>query len=70
MLCETHTEEVIAIINSLIKSESTRQDDIPKHMLKLCKNVLSPLLEQIFNLCIKESKYPQIMKCAEVFPIH
>jgi len=71
VLHETFTEEVIAVINSLIESKSTRQNDIiPVHILKLCKNVLSPFLEQIFNLCIKEGIYPQSLKCAEVVPIH
>ena len=45
--------EVIAVINSFIESKSTRQNDILIHILKLCKNVLSPFLEQIFNLCMK-----------------
>jgi len=70
VLHETFTEEVIAVINSLIESKSTRNNDIPIHILKLCKNVLSPFLELIFNLCIKVGIYPQSLKCAEVVLIH
>ena len=49
VLHETFTEEVIAVINSLIETKSTRQNDIPIHLLKLCTNVLSPFLEQILS---------------------
>ena len=70
MLHESFTEEVIAVINSLIESKNTRQNDTPIHILKLCKNVLSPLLEQIFNLCIKGGIYPQSLKRAKVIAIH
>jgi len=70
VLHETYTEEVNAVINSLIESKSTRQNDIPIHILKLCNNALSPFLEQIFNFCIKEEIYPQSLKCAEVVPTH
>ena len=38
MLHETFTEEVIAVINILIESKSTRQNDIRIHILKLYPN--------------------------------
>jgi len=62
---ETHTEQVIGVINSLIESESTWKNYIPIRILKLCKNILSLFLEQTFNLCVKEGTYPQSLKCAE-----
>jgi len=37
------------VINNLLVSESNRQDDIPTHILKLCKNSISSFLVQIFN---------------------
>jgi len=70
VLHDTFTEEVSAVINSLIESKSTGQNDIPIHILKLSKNVLSSFIEPIFNICIKEGIYPQSLKCAEVVPIH
>ena len=69
VLHETFTEEVITVINSLIESKSTRQSGTPIHILKLCKNVSSPFLEQIFDLCI-EGIYSQSLKCAEIVLIH
>ena len=58
------------VINSLLVSKSDRQNDIPIHILKPCKNSLSPFLVQICNLCIREGTYPQGLKCAQVVPIY
>ena len=58
------------VINNLLVSKSNRQNEIPTHILKLCKNSLSPYLVQIFNLCIREGTYPQSLKCAQVVPIY
>ena len=70
MLHDTCVEEVNMVINNLLVSKSNRQNDIPTHILKLCKNSLSPFLVQIFNLCIREGTYPQSLKCAQVVPIY
>ena len=62
--------EVNMVIYNLLVSKSNRQNDIPTHILKLCKNSLSPFLVQIFNLCIREGTYPQSSKCAQVVSIY
>ena len=51
---DTFVEEVNMVVNNLLVSKSNRQNDIPTHILELCKNSLSPFLVQIFNLCIRE----------------
>ena len=58
------------VIKDLPVTKSNRQNDIPTHILKLCKNSVSPFLVQIFNLCIREGTYPQSLKCAQVVPIY
>jgi len=70
VLHDTFVEEVNTVINNLLVSKSNRQNDIPTHILKLCKNSLSPFLVQIFNLCIREGTYPQSSKCAQVVSIY
>ena len=70
VLHNTFVEEVNMVINNLLVSKSNRQNDIPTHILKLCKNSLSPFLVQIFNLCIREGTYPQSLECAQVVPIY
>jgi len=70
VLHDTFVEVVNMVINNLLASKSNRQNDIPTHILKLCKNSLSPFLVQIFNLCIREGTYPQSLKCTQVVPIN
>jgi len=69
-LHDTFVEEVNVVINNLLVSKSNRQNDIPTHILKLCKNSISPFLVQIFNFCIREGTHPQSLKCAQVVPIY
>jgi len=70
VLHDTFVEEVNMVINNLAVSKSNRQNDIPTHILELCKNSLFPFLVQIFNLCVREGTYPQSLKCAQVVPIY
>jgi len=70
VLHETFPEEVEAVINSLLECKSVRMNDIPIHILKLCKSGLFPFLAPIFNLCIRKGTYPKSLKCAQVVPIH
>jgi len=52
-----------------ITPSSSTLNDIPIHILKLCKSALSPFLAQIFNLCIWKGTYPKSLKCAQIVPI-
>ena len=70
VLHETFPEEVEVVINRLLECKSVRMNDIPIHILKLCKNALSPFLAQIFDHCIRKGAYPKRLKCAQVVPIH
>jgi len=46
-------------------------NDIPMHILKICKQILSPFSAQLFNRCVKTGGiYPECLKCAQVIPIH
>ena len=42
VLHDTFAEKVKMVINNLLVSKSNRQNDVPTHILKLCKNSLSP----------------------------
>ena len=69
VLHDSFVEKVNMVINNLLVTKSNRQSDIPTHILKLCKNSLSPFSVQIFNLCIRERTYLQSLKCAQVVPV-
>jgi len=44
------------VISNLLISKTNRQNDISNIILKLCKNSLSPILVQTFNLCINKGR--------------
>jgi len=70
VLHEATSEDVKIIIDNLLVSKSVRMNDIPIHILKICKQILSPFLAQLFNRCVKSGIYPERLKCAQVIPIH
>jgi len=70
VLHEATSKEVKIIIDNLLVSKSVRMNDIPIHILKICKQILSPFLAQLFNRCVKSGIYPECLKCAQVIPIH
>jgi len=62
-LHETSVEEIMHIIDTLTEKKSTRQNDIPAKILKLCSEILSPFLAKLFNNCINQGIYPHNFKC-------
>jgi len=70
VLHEATSEEVKIIIDNLLVSKSVRMNDIPIHILKICKHISSPFLAQLFNRCVKSGIYPECLKCAQVIPVH
>jgi len=70
VLHEAFSEEVAAVINRLLECKSVRMSNILIHILKWCKNALSPFLVQMLNLCIREGTYTKSSKCAQVVSIH
>ena len=50
--------------------KSTGCDNIPGKLLRLAHNELSIPLSNVFNSCIKQCVFPDIMKCGEVSPVY
>ena len=65
-ICETETLE---IIKSLPKNKATVFKDIPMRIIKDAAHVYSHRLTIIFNNCIKNSKFPDILKYADITPV-
>ena len=59
--------EIIVILNDLKNNSAT--SDIPTKFIKLFPNLLAKLLCPLFNACLKECKYPLILKMANLRPI-
>ena len=62
---ETETLE----IKSLPKNKATVFKDIPMRIIKDAAHVYSHRLTIIFNNCIKNSKFPDILKYADITPV-
>ena len=66
----TTPTEINILINSLANKHSCRYDNISNHMLKWLHPVISEPLSIIFNLSIKHGVFPNLMKIAEIVPLH
>ena len=66
----TTPTEINNLINSLANKHSCGYDNISNHMLKWLRPVISEPLSIIFNLSIKHGVFPDLMKIAEIVPLH
>lgn len=57
-------------IKSLKSSFSKGPDNIPNFIVKGCASVLTPLLADIFNSCLRKGFFPSLWKKALVLPLH
>ena len=62
--------EINNLINSLSNKHSSGYDNISNHMLKWLRPVISVPLSIIFNQSIKHGVFPDLMKVAEIVPLH
>ena len=56
-------------INNLNANKSTKSTSPPIKFIKLSSKIISPILTQIFNCCIREGIFPDQLKSAEIIPI-
>ena len=60
-------EEITEIISHL---EISKGSDIPVKLVKSSLKIITPALQQIFNNCIKQGIFPQILKVGNVTPVY
>ena len=61
--------ETLEIIKSLPKNKATVVKDIPMRIIKNAAHVYSHRLTIIFSNCIRNGKFPDILKYADIPPI-
>ena len=66
---EIRETETLEIIKSLPKNKATVLKDISMKIIKDAAHVYSHRLTIIFNNCIKNSKFPDILKYADITPV-
>ena len=66
---EIRETETLEIIKSLPKNKATVFKDIPMRIIKDAAHVYCHRLTVIFKNCIKDSKFPDILKYADITPV-
>ena len=61
---------VVNLLRSLDSSKSTRLHQIPINFLKLAATVVAPTLTDMFNCCVQEGTYRDILKISQIIPIY
>ena len=69
-LTPTSGSEITNLINSLPNKNSKGHDDISNNMLKQLHTSIAQPLTIIFNKSLSEGKFPDLMKLADIVPIH
>ena len=67
-LTPTTADECSDLISEL-KLTKTDKDSLPVSLLKNNKDILSPILSKIINLCFKYSTFPNTLKYGSIVPI-
>ena len=65
----TCAEEVIACINNLRNTSSSRIDGISTKFLQLAKSTIAPVLAKLFNMSMECGEYPDCLKISQTVPI-
>ena len=62
--------EVYELIDKLNPKKATTNNCIPAKFLKAANDIVSPYISYLFNRCANAGVYPNILKTAQVLPIH
>ena len=67
---DTTCGEVGELIKALNRRKAIRNEDVATRFIQIASPIISPILANIFNLCLHSGVYPDQLKVAQVFPIH
>ena len=68
VLAYTNEHEIKDILENLKPKHSTGHDEISNEILKCCSPIIEKYLTTLFNKCIEDGTFPEIMKIAKVIP--
>lgn len=66
----TDKNEIVEIITNLSNRKSSGDIDIPIILIKEAKFIISQYLANSLNNCIEHGTYPDILKIAQIIPLH
>ena len=67
---ESNEEGIMDIISNLNINKPTTFNNIPAKIIVANKDMLSPTLAKIFNESILSGKFPDLLKLADITPVH
>ena len=67
-LFESTKEEVMSVIKIIDKNGNLH--DISMSFIRMASDYLSSILSDLFNLCIEQRTYPDVLKVSKVTPIY
>lgn len=67
-LSKTSPHEIYCFIKKLNGGKSST--DLPIKFVKLCGMKIAVLLSDLFNLCIRKSIYPEVLKVSRITPVY
>ena len=62
-------QDVFDVIKKLKTKKARRTNDVETVFIKYANPVISKFFSDMFNVCLSESTYPDLLKIAEVVPI-
>ena len=62
-------DDIIEAVNKLPSNEASISNDIPISLIKNFASCYCEKLASIFNDCLKENKFPNLIKIAEISPV-
>ena len=64
------TDEVAQLIENLNDKKTVRSNDVETRFIKYSKSIISPIVSDLFNLCVNKGVFPNCLKIAEIIPIY
>ena len=46
------------------------KNDVETRFIKYSKSIISPIINDLFNLCVNKDVFPNFLKIAEIIPIY
>ena len=66
----TTTEEIIKLITEIEMKKATGPDKISAYIVKVTCEIIAPIISELFNKCIHDGTFPNLLKIAEIIPLH
>ena len=64
------TDEIAQLIENLNDKKTVRSNDVESRFVKYSKSIISPIISNLFNLCVNKGVFPNCLKIAEIIPIY